>query len=987
MRLSITVRFLTALIFAVLLGFLYLKTQPANSAHHNQFIKQIQDLKYLDYLLNEELIETRYGLQFHNTAASSTISEFATKNHELLDMLSDEYKNSSELKLKYIQFSGAVSRKIHIIDNLLLNIRVTKTMQHNFTDNGLKLLNDLESSNAPPSLSLLIIRIINYTNTYNLNADPQIKQQAKNHLNLLQSSNPFSKSNFQTKLIHFVNGANDTLNQLDNMDQHFTEYFLTPTREYLDQMTSVYMAQYEKNVYISNRYRLALYSITLLLFIYIIFILFKLGQRNFTLKNLIKENSHFLERMHIQISALEATSNGIVITNNEGIIIWVNHAFTKLTGYSEKEAIGQNPRILKSDMQPTSYYKNLWDTIISGHFWHGELINQRKDGSIYTEELTITPVPDSQGQITHFIAVKQDITERKERETALFQTNRALRVLSYTNQALLHTSDEASLITEICQLLVDLGNYRFAWVGAVQHDAGQTVKPLYAAGIGDTYLQALKISWADNEYGQGPTGIAVRTKQPCAFKNIITDARYIPWRDAALKHGYASSIALPIILQNKVWGTLNIYSAYIDAYNKAEFNLLQELANNLSFGIENIRTKAEHTNLQFQLQQAQKMESLGQLTGGIAHDFNNILSTIMGYTNLALTRFVDDKESKLADYLQEVYRAGERARDLISQMLAFSRGGRTEARPMAPMPLIKEVTKMLQATFPASIQINTFFENEIPDINFDPVQLHQIIMNLCINARDAMDNRGHISVTLKTSHYNSIYCSSCHHIFSGDYINLSVTDTGSGIDPMNLPRIFDPFYSTKDVNKGTGIGLSMVHGITHEHGGHIMVDTSSANGTTFHILFPILQLDPVQISSGHSFLEALSTQKLSAHFLIVDDNLSVSEFIAELLESYGGEVTIKQDGTHALESFKTNPDKYDLVITDQTMALMNGDELANELLKIRPELPIILCTGSSYIISENEADTTKTNIKAFISKPIDPHELLKHIITCLNISP
>ncbi len=379
--------------------------------------------------------------------------------------------------------------------------------------------------------------------------------------------------------------------------------------------------------------------------------------------------------------------------------------------------------------------------------------------------------------------------------------------------------------------------------------------------------------------------------------------------------------------------------------------------------------------LQSQLQQAQKMEAIGHLTGGIAHDFNNILASILGYTGLALARFVPDKKSKLAEYLQEAYHAGERARDLIAQMLTFSRGAGNESRPYHLEPLVKEAVKLLQSTLPSSIELKVHLENDTPEVIIDPVQLHQLVINLCINARDAMGGRGHVDIALRRVLNVNLECSSCHSQVQGDFVELVVKDTGSGIEPRVMARMFDPFFSTKEPAKGSGMGLSIVHGIVHDHRGHIDVASTPGAGSTFRLLFPVMPMVSEPSFEGQPALSVPDNESAGdSHILVVDDDKSVAGFIGELLDSRGYRVTIMTSSIKALKCFKNNPEVFDLVVMDQTMPDMTGVELARELLRICPELPIILCTGHSEDVDETRAGAL--GIRGYLTKPLSVGILL-----------
>ncbi|MCW8874434.1 MAG: response regulator, partial [Gammaproteobacteria bacterium] len=395
---------------------------------------------------------------------------------------------------------------------------------------------------------------------------------------------------------------------------------------------------------------------------------------------------------------------------------------------------------------------------------------------------------------------------------------------------------------------------------------------------------------------------------------------------------------------------------------------------------ERVRAAREREDLQRQLQQAHKMEALGQLTGGIAHDFNNILGAIIGYTDLALERFAPGGEGKLGEYLNQVYRAALRARDLIAQMLAYSRGGGSSTQVLPMEPVVREVIKMLRSAMPATMEFHTEFAPETSMVSIDPVQLHQVIMNLCINARDAMEGHGRMDVCIAPVRDLHAICASCHHPVEGDFVQLEIRDTGTGIAADVLPRLFEPYFTTKPVGSGTGMGLPVVHGILHEHGGHLLVDTTIGKGSCFRLLLPALAAMEVHEESR----EYVATTQVQGHghVLVVDDEPRLVAYYAEVLEAQGYRVTGVTDGREALRYFRGSPGDIDLVITDQTMPEMTGASLVRQLLELRPDLPVILCSGYSDEIDARGAQELR--VAAYFQKPVIAGELLARVGELLN---
>ncbi len=371
---------------------------------------------------------------------------------------------------------------------------------------------------------------------------------------------------------------------------------------------------------------------------------------------------------------------------------------------------------------------------------------------------------------------------------------------------------------------------------------------------------------------------------------------------------------------------------------------------------------SERIELENRLRQAQKMEAIGTLAGGIAHDFNNILAVIFGYTDMA--RAAAPSGTQLAKYLEQVSLAAHRAKELVKQILAFSRQSVTELIPLQIQPLIKEGLKMIRSSIPSTISITEDIDVKSGIILADPSQVHQILMNLCTNAYHAMEETGGVlSVTLKPALIGPDEQKMHVHATPGEYLELTVSDTGCGIGPDIIDKIFNPYFTTKGAGKGTGMGLAIIHGIVSDYGGMITVESQLGQGTTFHVFFPVVALKAVP-----EINEAEDIPRGNERILFVDDEELLAEMGKEMLERLGYRVTLFRSGVEALEVFKNTPDAFDLVITDQTMPGITGSELSRMMMQIRPDIPIILCTGYSNLIDEDSAKAL--GIKEFALKPL-----------------
>ncbi|MDR3630471.1 MAG: response regulator, partial [Desulfocapsaceae bacterium] len=387
----------------------------------------------------------------------------------------------------------------------------------------------------------------------------------------------------------------------------------------------------------------------------------------------------------------------------------------------------------------------------------------------------------------------------------------------------------------------------------------------------------------------------------------------------------------------------------------------------------------ERKRLQVQVIQTQKLEAIGTLAGGIAHDFNNILSPIIGYTEMVLERLSD--AGTLRHDLEQVLAGAHRARELVKQILAFSRKGQEE--PMAGVDIsiiVEEVLKLLRASLPSTIQIRQSLEQGIAIV--DATQIHQVLVNLCTNAASAMEGKGILDVSLARVHLTESELADVavlSELKPGPYLKITVSDTGYGMDEETMQSIFEPYFTTKDVGKGTGLGLAVAHGIVKRHGGEITVSSAPGCGSIFAVYLPMALITVVPAKA-----ERESLPRGSEHILLVDDESMLVNMEGKILELLGYVVTATTSPSEALASFQSRPQEFDLVFTDFTMPGLTGIELADEILRIRPDMPIILCTGFSEKITEESMK--KKGIAGPIMKPLDKRRIA-HLIRSVLDSP
>ncbi|MGD9950821.1 MAG: PAS domain S-box protein [Desulfobulbus sp.] len=488
-------------------------------------------------------------------------------------------------------------------------------------------------------------------------------------------------------------------------------------------------------------------------------------------------------------TAVDQAAESVIITDVYGNIEYVNPAFEEISGYSFTEVLGKNPSILKSGETPSYHYKLMWEEISQGKVWRGTFTNKKKNGAVYCEEATVTPVKDHTGRVINYVAVKRDITQ--------------------------------------------------------------------------------------------------------------------------------------------------------------------------------------HLILEKQIRQSQKMQAIGMLAGGIAHDFNNILTAILGYAELCQLQC--EKGSLLHKNMEEIVRAADRAGQLVDQILKFSRRGSKELASLKLSAIVKEATKLLRASFPANVDLDLIISYDLY-VKADPTQIHQIVMNLCTNAYQALEGEvGKIEIRLFRKYLSPTEGVEIGRLQPGNYACMQVEDSGKGIPREYIQRIFEPYFTTKKMQEGTGLGLSVVHGIVNDHRGAITVDSTIGQGSCFTVYLPEAEQD--QRESQERVVK--EKYAFSGCVLVVDDEQPILDFFVQILEHLGFTVKACQSGMEAYEIFRKEPQTFDLVITDMGMPGMTGLNLASKLLKINRHTPIILCTGySEQVTPENYQGM---GISGYIAKPFTAESLLQEV--------
>jgi len=622
-----------------------------------------------------------------------------------------------------------------------------------------------------------------------------------------------------------------------------------------------------------------------------------------------------------------------------GAIVDVNPKACSAYGFSREEFLKMDVSQLGSGVPPYTM-----DTVLmylqkakNGEPQQVEWHRKNKDGSLRWDEVYIKRA--TIGGVDRILAITRDITERKERQDALSKSEDRLRA-----------TVEASLD---CIIGMDAKGNVIEFNPAAEFCFGYRKQQVIGKSLADLVIPERH----RHEHIQGMAHFLETGDGPYLGKRLEVTAVRADGRE------FPVELAIDVAQGQD---------------GKIFIGYLRDIT-------ERKQAEAERTRLETQLRQAQKMEAIGHLTGGVAHDFNNILTGVMGYIVMASERVTQSGDEKLQKYLDRSQKAVQRARDLIQQMLTFSRGQRGEPKALSLTPLLKETVKLFESTLPATIEMHTDFAST-PAVMVDPVHMEQVLMNLIINARDAMQGSGQLTLSLRQIHCGDCVCTACRQPVRGDYVELSVADTGSGITQDIIDRIFEPFFSTKEVGKGSGMGLATVHGIVHECKGHIVVDSSPGRGSTFRVLLPPIKM-PLDMSAqapGDITSAMASVHVLKGRVMLVDDDFTVSEFMHDMLSEWGLEVSLFNNGIDALKYFADDPERFDLAIVDQTMPKITGMQTAEQMLKLRPQMPVVLYTGVSEHLSQDQIKSI--GIRALVKKPIDMQAFFALLVQLLKKS-
>ncbi|MEQ1862352.1 MAG: PAS domain S-box protein [Chthoniobacteraceae bacterium] len=728
----------------------------------------------------------------------------------------------------------------------------------------------------------------------------------------------------------------------------------------------------------------------------------------------------------------------VAITKPQGEITFVNDKFCAVSQYSREELLGQDHRIINSGYHSKEFIKEMWVTIGAGRVWRGDYKNRAKDGSFYWVDTTIVPFVDEEGRPREYVAIHADITARKEAEEALLffrklvdQSSDTFEVIDPESGRFLDVNEnglfETGFTREEYLALgvsgIDPAIGESGWrpmMERIREEGIVTGEGCHRRKDGTTFPIEFNAKWveADREHSYIVTVVRDITERRIAARQIREQAALLDHaRDAIFVHalngivtywnrgaerldGWTAEEMVGCEMQSLLVANLEPYHASLEAVLRAgewkgettkltkaggeivmqcRWTLLRDEAGQPK-SILSINTDiTEKRAMEAHLLRAQRMESIGALAGGIAHDLNNVLAPILMGVELLKETVTEPRDVGVLELMET---SGRRGADMVKQVLLFARGVEGRRTVISVTKLVKEVERLTRDTFAKSIVVEADAPEETRPISGDYTQLHQVLMNLCVNARDAMPRGGKLRITARNREVDAQFAAQNPKAHEGTYVMLEIADTGQGMSGETVKKIFDPFFTTKEIGKGTGLGLSTTQAIVKSHGGFITVESEVGRGTTFQVNLP------AEAESAQVECEAAKQEIPRGHgelILIFDDEAATRSITGQTLEAYGYHVMGAGDGAEGVTLYAQRMGEIAAVMTDLEMPVLDGASAIRVLKRMNPDVKILVVSGSAA--GGRQEEVTREGVKHFLAKPYTAESMLRMLHELLHPAP
>jgi len=891
----------------LIMSFLYIKTQAVDLEKHNQILDRSSQLERSDAVLNQYILEIHQSLlPFYDPTVNkmNQLDQLRVEMHHMLRQLFPD--NSHDVN----QHMEEISRGLIEKRDLLEQFKSSNALQRNSlrylpiatAQLSTLLPSDAEGEKLKQAINALLRDIL----IYNLTSEAKLRSSLASSAETL--SNTFARhlpKKQQQDLDILLAHVRIVLEHKMQSDRIMQQLLAIPTAQRMDELLGAYTANHNQMMRSSDAYRWVLYGFSVLLLCFISYILLRLNQTSTTLRRTVVDLNYqkFAMDQHAIVS----------VTDRTGAIIYANQKFCDISQRTCEELIGQNHRLSKSSHHTASFYKAMWDTVAEGKIWHGQIQEQSRDGSHYWVETTIVPFMDEGGSPYKYVAIRTDITEIKEAEEQL-------RV----QMAALEAAANGIIITD-------------------SHGNIQWVNKAFSALTGYSQKEVI---------GQTPRLLESGKHGPLFYKEL--------WETIL-----AGQIWQGELINRRKDGTLYTEEQTISPVYDKHGKIIRFIAI--------MQDITERQQIEEALRRSQKMEAIGQLSGGIAHDFNNQLGVIIGYLDF-LQEYVG-KDEKPAHWINTATNASLRCMDLTRQLLTFSRSQAREKTVVDINAKINELESMITRSVTPEITVQSYLTDNLWRTEINAGEFHDALLNMVINARDAMPSGGTLLIETNNKQLDASYAALNPGVEPGSYVQLMISDTGTGMGKEILERVFEPFFTTKPAGKGTGLGMAMIYGFVKRYGGFIKLYSEPNIGTTIRLYLP--RSNATESEEITESLGATDIPRGNESILIVDDEDDLLQLANQYLSDLGYHTSIAKNAAQALDIL-SGDSEFDLLFSDVVMpGGMNGYELAQAAVQAHPTIKVLLTSGfTSKTIARNGLAKFATDL---LDKPYRKKDLAQRI--------